>query len=130
MALVLFAVLIALPIVEIFLLIQGAIAFGVIPVILLTISTAALGTFLIRRQGLSTLNQLRTDMADGRPPVAPVVDGAALLIAAPLLMTPGFVTDGFGFLLLVPPFRHWVARLVLRRLKKAQEDGRVIIINR
>ena len=45
-------------------------------------------------------------------------------------MTPGFVTDGFGFLLLVPPFRRGVARLMLRRLKKAQEDGRVIIINR
>jgi UPF0716 protein FxsA len=126
-ALILFFLLIVMPIIEIFLLIQGAMAFGVVPVILLTIGTAALGTFLIKRQGLRAVQELRADMAQGRPPVGSVVDGAALLVAAPLLMTPGFVTDSFGFLLLVPFVRREAARMVLRRLKKMHDDGRVVI---
>lgn len=130
MALVLFILLIGLPIVEITLLIQGAMIIGVIPVILLTIGTAALGTFLIRQQGLSTIRQLQNDMREGRPPVASVVDGAALLVAAPLMMTPGFVTDGIGFLLLIPPLRHAAARMALRRIKRAQERGNIVIIRR
>lgn len=130
MALVLFILLIGLPIVEITLLIQGAMIIGVIPVILLTIGTAALGTFLIRQQGLSTIRQLQNDMREGRPPVASAVDGAALLVAAPLMMTPGFVTDGIGFLLLIPPLRHAAARMALRRIKRAQERGNIVIIRR
>lgn len=130
MALLLFFLLIAMPIIEITLLIQGAFAFGIIPVILLTIGTAALGSFLIKRQGLSAMNQLRRDMGEGRVPVASAVDGAALLVAAPLLLTPGFVTDGIGFLLLVPPVRHAAARWALRRLKRLQEQGNVVIIRR
>ena len=130
MALIFFLLLVAMPIVEITLLIQGAFAFGIIPVILLTIGTAALGSFLIKRQGLSAMNQLRRDMGEGTPPVASVVDGAALLVAAPLLLTPGFVTDGIGFLLLVPPLRHAAARMVLRRLKRMQEQGNIVIIRR
>ncbi|MCQ8184002.1 FxsA family protein [Parvularcula maris] len=127
---ILFFLLIVMPIVEIFLLIQGAIAFGVVPVILLTIGTAALGTFLIKRQGLKALQELRADMGEGRPPVGSVVDGAALLVAAPLLMTPGFVTDGFGFLLLVPFVRREAARMALRRLKKMHANGQVVIHTR
>ncbi|MEE4209528.1 MAG: FxsA family protein [Parvularcula sp.] len=130
MALILFLVLVALPVAEIFLLMKGAVAFGVLPVLGLTILTAAIGTFIIRRQGLAVLSQLRQDLGQGRPPVAPVVDGAALLVAAPLLMTPGFVTDTAGFLLLVPFVRRGLARAALERLRRATQDGRVVIIRR
>lgn len=130
MALFIFLALIVLPILEITLLIKGAFAIGILPVILLTIGTAALGTFLIKRQGLAALRQLQADMQQGTPPVASVVDGAALLVAAPLMMTPGFITDGVGFLLLVPPVRYAVARMALRRIKKAQENGNIVIIRR
>lgn len=130
MAFVFLLLLVGMPILEITLLIKGAMAFGLPLVILLTIGTAALGTVVIRHQGLATVQQLQADMAEGRPPVASVVDGAALLVAAPLLMTPGFVTDGIGFLLLVPPLRHAAARMALRRLQKMQEDGSVIVIRR
>ncbi|MEM9810834.1 MAG: FxsA family protein [Pseudomonadota bacterium] len=122
--------IIAMPIIEIFLLIQGAMAFGILTVIGLTIGTAALGSYLIKRQGISALNELRATMNDGRVPVAPAVDGAALLIAAPLLMTPGFVTDGFGFLLLVPGIRREAARWALRKIQNAQRDGKVFIIRK
>lgn len=130
LALVLFVLLIAMPIIEITLLIQGAFLIGILPVIMLTIGTAALGTFLIKRQGLAAMNQLQADMRGGTPPVASVVDGAALLVAAPLLLTPGFVTDAIGFLLLVPPVRHAAARAALRRLKRMQENGNLVIMRR
>ncbi|GGY36040.1 FxsA family protein [Parvularcula lutaonensis] len=130
MGLVLFILLIGLPIVEITLLIQGAMIIGVLPVILLTIGTAALGTFLIRQQGLTAIRALQRDLKEGRPPVASVVDGAALLVAAPLMMTPGFVTDAIGFLLLIPPLRHAAARMALRRIRRAQERGNIVIIRR
>jgi len=122
--------LLAMPIVEIALLLQGAVVIGVLPVIVLTVSTAFLGGYLIKRQGLAAMQELRGDLAENRPPVAAAVDGASLLVAAPLLMTPGFITDAVGFLLLVPPVRYALARAVLRRLQAAHERGNIVIIKR
>ncbi|MEO1657245.1 MAG: FxsA family protein [Pseudomonadota bacterium] len=122
--------LLAMPIVEIALLLQGAVVIGVLPVIILTVSTALLGGFLIKQQGLSVMRELQGDLAENRPPVAAVVDGASLLVAAPLLMTPGFITDGIGFLLLVPPVRYALARIALRRIQAAHERGNIVIIKR
>ncbi|MEM6912440.1 MAG: FxsA family protein [Pseudomonadota bacterium] len=127
---VLLLLLLAMPIVEIALLLQGAVIIGVIPVILLTVSTALLGGYLIKRQGLTAMQELRGDLSENRPPVAAVVDGASLLVAAPLLMTPGFLTDVVGFALLVPPIRYALARSVLRRLQAAHERGNIVIIKR
>ena len=128
--LLIFAVLVLLPILEIYLLIQGAGIIGTIPVILLTIGTAALGSFLLRRQGLSVMRTAQQDMSEGRAPVASVVDGVGLLVAAPFLLTPGFITDAFGFLLLVPMVRHAAARALLRRLRALKDQGGVVIIRR
>ncbi|MEM1381002.1 MAG: FxsA family protein [Pseudomonadota bacterium] len=128
MPLLIFAFLILIPIAEIFLLIEGAGVIGTIPVILLTIGTAALGTFLIKRQGLAAMQTAQLDMNEGRPPVQSVVDGVGLLVAAPFLMTPGFITDGVGFLLLIPGIRHAAARAILKKIKSMQADGKVTII--
>ena len=128
MPLLILIALVLVPIAEIFLLIEGAGVIGTIPVILLTIGTAALGTFLIRRQGLSAMQAAQRDVEAGRAPVASVVDGVGLLVAAPFLLTPGFITDGVGFLLLVPAIRHAAARAILRRLKAMQDRGTITII--
>lgn len=130
MALILFLALIILPILEIMVFVKAGAAIGWLSVIALTILTALLGTALIRLQGFEALQKLRGDMQDGRAPVEPVVDGAFLLIAAPLMMTPGFLTDTIGFLLLVPPIRHAIARAALRRLKKAMDNGQITVIRR
>ena len=128
MALILFLALIALPIIEIMVFVQAADAIGWLSVIGLTILTAVLGTALIRIQGFAAVQQLRASMQDGRAPVEPVVDGVFLLVAAPLMMTPGFVTDGIGVALLVPPIRHAIARWALAKLKRSVDSGRVTII--
>jgi UPF0716 protein FxsA len=105
------------PIAEIYVLLTAADAFGVLPVIAACLLTAFLGGFIIRLQGLAALNAARTDFETGRLPVDSAVDGALLIVAAPLLMTPGFITDAAGFLLLVPPLRRAIARLALRAVR-------------
>ncbi len=130
MALILFLVLTGLPILEIMVFIQAGGSIGWINVVLLTILTALTGTAIIRWQGFQALMQARAAMADGEAPVAPVVDGVFLLVAAPLMMTPGFITDGIGFALLVPPIRREIARWALRKFRRAQERGTVTIIRR
>lgn len=105
------------PIAEIYVLLTAADAFGVLPVIAACLVTAFLGGFIIRLQGLAALNAARTDLETGRLPVDSAVDGALLIVAAPLLMTPGFITDAAGFLLLVPPLRRAIARLALRAVR-------------
>jgi UPF0716 protein FxsA len=105
------------PIAEIYVLLTAADAFGVLPVIAACLLTAFLGGFIIRLQGLAALNAARTDLETGRLPVDSAVDGALLIVAAPLLMTPGFITDAAGFLLLVPPLRRAIARLALRAVR-------------
>jgi UPF0716 protein FxsA len=114
MLFILLAVFVIGPIAEIYVLLTAAGSFGVLPVIGACLFTAFLGGFIIRAQGLAALNAARADLDTGRLPVDSVVDGALLIIAAPFLMTPGFITDAAGFLLLIPPVRRILARLVLK----------------
>ncbi len=122
--------LIALPFAEIYVLLKAGGAFGLLPVMLATVFTAILGGFIIKIQGMNAVSQLRHDMQDARVPVEPVADGVFLLICAPLLMTPGFITDFIGFSLLVPPIRHFFAKRFLRWLKGkvATGEARMTII--
>ena len=130
MALVIFLVLFTLPLLEIIVIVQAGGAIGWLNVILLTIATAVAGAAIIRGQGLAAMQELQRAMASGEPPVAPVMDGIFLLLAAPFLMTPGFITDGIGFLFLIPPVRYFFARYALRQLKKMADKGKVTIIRR
>ena len=126
----LFLLLIALPFGEIYVLLKAGDAYGLWPVLAATIFTAALGSWIIRWQGMQALNQLRQDMTSAKVPVEPVADGVFLLICAPLLMTPGFITDAMGFLLLVPPVRHFFAKRFLAWLqsKIAKGDASITIM--
>ncbi|WP_425410523.1 FxsA family protein [Hyphococcus sp.] len=105
------------PIAEIYVLLAAGDAFGIIPVIAACIFTAFLGGFIIRLQGLAALNSARGDLQTGRLPIDSAVDGALLIVAAPFLMTPGFITDAIGFSLLVPPVRRALARYALTRIR-------------
>ena len=132
MGLLLVILFVIAPIVEIYVLLTAGSAFGVLPVVAACVGTAILGGTLIRLQGLAALNAARRDMDGGRPPVDSAVDGALLVVAAPFLMTPGFVTDAVGFALLIPPVRRWLGRQALAAIKRRIERGeaRVTIIDR
>ncbi len=127
MFLILIVLFVLAPIAEIYVLLAAGSAFGVMPVIATCLATAFLGGWVIRVQGLAALNAARRDLNDDRLPVASAVDGAVLLIAAPFLMTPGFLTDAIGFSLLIPPLRRAVARFALREIRKRIERGEASI---
>ncbi|WP_036766509.1 FxsA family protein [Parvularcula oceani] len=126
----LLGLLVILPIAEIAVIVEVGQATNWLVVVLLTILTAALGAALIRWQGLNALKEYRAAAARREVPVGAAVDGVSLLLAAPLMMTPGFITDAFGFALLIPPVRRTVARALLRRVKRGIDRGQVRIIRR
>lgn len=107
---------IALPLVETWLLIKVGSIIGAAMTILMVIATALIGSQLVRRQGMQALAQVQASQARGEMPAVPILEGAALLLAGALLVTPGFISDTLGFLLLIPPLRQLVARRLLARL--------------
>lgn len=123
MILFLIALFVVGPIAEIYLLLTVGGVIGVWPVVFACIGTAALGGFILRLQGLAALRAAQRDVEAGRAPVEAATDGVFLIVAAPFLMTPGFITDAIGFLLLVPQVRHWIARQALAWLRRRIEAG-------
>ncbi len=119
MGVVILLVLIAVPLVEIAVFITVGGAIGLWPTIAIVVATAIAGTMLLRRQGLATLMRARQELAQQRMPVQELFDGACLLVAGALLLTPGFVTDGIGFLLMLPPLRALVGRWLWRLVEKS-----------
>ena len=85
-----FAILVAVPIIEIALFIQVGGAIGMWPTLAIVVLTALAGTILLRSQGLATLNTLQNSVASGQNPMEPIAHGALILIAGVLLLTPGF----------------------------------------
>lgn len=109
-------VFIAIPLLEIALLIKVGQVIGFWATILIVIATAVLGTWLLHRQGMETLRRVISSMDDGKPPVQPVLEGFLLIIAGLLLLTPGIITDTLGLILLIPPVRELVVRYGLDRM--------------
>jgi len=103
---ILFAAFILVPVIEIILLIKIGGAIGGLSTILIVISTAALGAYLVRREGLATLQAVQDEISRGRVPALQMAEGIALLFAGAVLLTPGFMTDAIGFVLLVPSIRR------------------------
>ena len=110
---ILLLIFIAIPLIEIALLIKIGQAIGFWATILLVIGTAGFGTLVLHAQGMQTLNRVLASVNDGKPPVTPVLEGFLLLIAGMLLLTPGILTDSVGFILLVPPIRQLLVRHAL-----------------
>ena len=104
-------ILIIVPIIEITLFVQIGGAIGLGWTLLVILATAMLGARAIRRQGIDALARTQAQMAAGKPPVGEIVHGVLILMAGILLLTPGFMTDALGFLLLFPATRLLVLEL-------------------
>jgi UPF0716 protein FxsA len=119
--------LIAVPIAELYVFIQVQDSFGFLRSLLALIAISILGGLLVRWQGVGVLYRVRASVAAGNTPTRELMDGFVLLMAGVLLFTPGFVTDAFGLVLLIPPVRKAVRHLTLRRLgvgpTKATHNG-------
>ena len=102
------------PIIEIGLFIKVGALFGLWPTIFIVIGTALLGASLVRQQGLSTLFSIQQKTQQGQLPAQEILEGVMLAVAGVLLVTPGFMTDTLGFVLLYQPARL----VILQYLKK------------
>lgn len=112
---ILILLFLTVPLLEIFLLLQVGSLIGALWTVFLVVLTAVIGATLLRMQGINTIQRLQASTARGEPPAIPLIEGAFLLFAGALLLTPGFFTDVIGFAILFPPFRQYLALQILKK---------------
>jgi UPF0716 protein FxsA len=115
---ILLVAFIVVPLAEIAVLIQVGGWLGLMPTLALIILTAVVGTGVLRRQGFAVLTRAQRQLEQGVMPVAEVFEGLCLLVAGALLLTPGFITDTCGALLLLPAARAFLYRRVGHYLER------------
>lgn len=109
----------ALPLLELALLIKFGQLFGVGPTLAVVVATALLGIVVIRRQGVVTLKRAGDALETGGDAMVPVLEGFLQFAAGLLLVLPGLITDLVGTVLLIPPIRRLAARLAMERFARA-----------
>src|SRR4051794_15063453 len=119
MPLVLLVLFVVVPLAELYVLYQVGSAIGILPTIGLLLLDSILGTLLMKSQGAAAWRRFNEATALGRIPAREVADGALIILGGAFLLTPGFLTDIIGFLLLIPPtralFRKTVVGLFAKR---------------
>jgi UPF0716 protein FxsA len=120
---ILVAIFIVVPIVELYVIIQIGSLIGVWPTIVLLLADALLGSLLLRYQGRGAWRRFNAALAERRFPGKEVADGLLIAIGGTLLLTPGFVTDIFGLIFLIPP-----TRAIVRRLMRGYVGRRFVIV--
>ena len=116
----LFLLFLLVPLIEIALFIQIGGFIGLLPTLAIVVITAIAGTFLLRSQGTTVMNQLRGSMESLDDPTEPLAHGAMVLFAGALLLTPGFFTDVLGLSLMVPGVRGKIFRFIRSRVNVTQ----------
>ena len=113
----LFLAFTTIPLVEIYLLIHIGSVFGVFTSIALVFFTGLLGAYLARIQGIKTLFKIQESIKEGRMPSGELLEALLIVAAGIVLITPGFLTDTIGFLLLLPNIREIVKSWVQSKIK-------------
>jgi UPF0716 protein FxsA len=111
----LLALFVVVPILEIYVIIQVGQAIGAVPTIALLIVDSILGSLLMKSQGRAAWRRFQLALAEGRVPGREVLDGVLVIFGGAFLLTPGFCSDIVGALLLLPPTRAVIRRIVVRR---------------
>lgn len=126
---ILLAVLI-LPAMEVGILVWAGGQIGPWWVVLLILATGLIGTLLARQQGTEAIRRAKQAMSYGEAPQEEILDGICILVGSALLLTPGFLTDAIGFLLLLPQTRKPIKKWMVKMLKEMMERGNVSIFRR
>jgi UPF0716 protein FxsA len=114
--LALIALFIVLPLAELYVILKVGDAIGAVWTIALLAADSLLGALLLRSQGRSVWRRFNAALAEGKMPHREVMDGVLVIFGGAFLITPGFITDIIGLLLLVPPTRALIRSRVVRRL--------------
>lgn len=112
------------PLVELYIIVEVQSSIGLAETIFLLIAVSVLGAWLVRREGLGVIGRVQAELAQGRIPGGALVDGLLILVAGALMLTPGFMTDGLGLVLLLPFTRAGVRALLVRRFRHRIGLGR------
>ena len=123
-----FLLLVLVPASEIGLLLYFGQILGVWPTIFLIILTGFLGAYLAKQQGLETIRKTQDQLRRGMMPGDAILDGVSILIGGTLLLTPGFVTDSLGILLLAPPTRKFFKVLMMKAFRNWIDKGNIKVI--
>lgn len=117
------------PILELVILIRLGQLVGLWPTVALVLLTGFAGAALARMEGMRVLLELQRELAAGRLPTQPLLDGLSVMVGGALLLTPGILSDLLGLGLLFPPTRRWVQRAVLKRLEHGIAEGRIHVVS-
>lgn len=121
--LAIFTALIGTTLLEVYVVVQIGHAIGLLPMLALMVADAVIGSVLMRREGRATWRQLTATLGERRLPTREVLDGALILVGGAFLITPGFVTDLLGALLLLPPTRSFIRRRLQAHLRRRLLTG-------
>ncbi len=110
----LFLLFTIIPVIELTILIKIGTLIGTLNTVILVLFTAMAGAYLVRMEGLGVIYRFQQNMQEGRFPAEEILDGAMILVAGALLVTPGVATDIIGFLLVFPSSRRMI-KISLRR---------------
>ena len=120
---------ILVPLAELAVIIAVGKTIGVLPTLALLLLCSLAGAWLSKREGLAAWRRFQAAAQAGRVPTVEVADGAMVLLAGALLLTPGFLTDAAGVLLLLPPVRAGLRRMVPRLVRRRLRRGRVVVVD-
>jgi UPF0716 protein FxsA len=119
-------IFIVVPLIELYVIIQVGSAIGIVPTLVLLLADALLGSMLLRHQGRAAWIQFNRALAENRLPHKEVFDGILVILGGALLLTPGFVTDIFGLVLLISPTRAIVRGITSRIVRGRMAVGATI----
>ncbi|MFA7388416.1 MAG: FxsA family protein [Thiohalobacteraceae bacterium] len=111
----LLVIFVALPLIEIYLLIKVGSWLGALPTVFLVVFSAVLGVLMLRQQGFGVVRRVRVTLDRGQVPAMELLEGMLLALGGGMLLLPGFFTDLVGFLCLIPPVRRWMVQALLDR---------------
>ena len=110
--------LLVVPVAELWVIVKIADGVGIVPTLLLLLFVSVAGAWLLKREGVATWRRLRETLRRGEMPTSEVTDGALILLGGALLLTPGFLTDVVGLVLLFPASRALIKRAVRRMFSR------------
>jgi len=114
----LFLIFAVVPLIELGILIEIGSHIGVLNTITLVILTAVVGAYMVRQEGLGVLYRIQKNMNEGQFPADELINGAMILVAGALLLTPGVFTDIIGFLMVFPASRNFIRKFITKYLEK------------
>jgi UPF0716 protein FxsA len=127
MRLLLFLIIV-IPALEIGILLLSGKTIGVIPTVILIILTGVVGAWLAKKQGIETLSKVQHQMQNGQIPGEAIIDGLCILVGGIFLLSPGFITDIAGIILLFPVSRNIVKPILLKIIRKMIDKNQFTII--